>query len=553
MSVRPCEAGDGRRTTAEPAITVTPDPAFPLPAGDALGQARALRETARQTREDTLTMRGENQALLSRVRQQMFRPRSSRPHGDAAGGHHDVAVDAGTNSRTLPAATVVQPAATSSAGAPVLVQAGQGSVVDRTLAALRVLLRSSHLAGPDDLPALVLLAGAELGATRAVLYLVDYDQVLLVPLRTGQAPGAVLAAEGGASAGAAANDDADGAMAIGGTLAGRAYTELAQQTSTSGPGLTVWTPVLDGTERLGVLRLDYPAQDELEPDLPAGCEDVAALLAGLVMTRSLYGDAVERTRRRSPMTVPAELAWRALPPLTFVSPRVSVAGALAPAEQVGGDSFDYALNGDTLHVAIFDAMGHGLQAALLASVAVAALRNARRAGLDLTATVRAIDSTLSGHFAPGQFVTGIVAELDLTGGWWRWSTCGHPPTLLVRSGRVVKQLDAVTDPPLGLGLLDQPEIGAERLQPGDRLLLHTDGVSEARDSSGEFFGTERLVEFTSRQAAAGRPAAETLRRLNHAILDHQDGALQDDATTVMVEWLTDQPERSVPADSAMRS
>lgn len=126
---------------------------------------------------------------------------------------------------------------------------------------------------------------------------------------------------------------------------------------------------------------------------------------------------------------------------------------------------------------------------------------------------------------------------------WTWSAAGgagrpaaHAPALLVRASRVVRQLDAVTDPPLGLGLLEAPQIGAERLQPGDRLLLHTDGVTEARDTAGEFFGTDRLVEFTSRQAAAGRAAAETRRRLNRAILAYQDGALQDDATTVMVAW-----------------
>jgi hypothetical protein len=54
------------------------------------------------------------------------------------------------------------------------------------------------------------------------------------------------------------------------------------------------------------------------------------------------------------------------------------------------------------------------------------------------------------------------------------------------------------------------------------------------------------VEFITRQSAAGLPAAETLRRLNHAILAHQDGALQDDATTVMVEWLTNQPDAAPP-------
>jgi hypothetical protein len=408
------------------------------------------------------------------------------------------------------------------------------------LAALRVLLSSARLAGPDDLPDLVAVACRELGAGPVVLYLVDYDQALLVPLLNAEPAGG----QARTTAEDAAVEIADGPLVIDGTLAGRAYSDLVQLTSTAGPALTVWTPVLDGTERLGVLRLDFSEQagPELEQDLLDSCWEVASLLAELVLSRSLCGDAVERARRRTPMSLPAELAWRALPPLTFVSSRVSVAGALAPSTEVGGDSFDYALNGDTLHVAIFDAMGHGLQAALLATVAIGALRNARRAGGGLAETVAAIDSALDGHFEGGTFVTGIIGELDLTGGWWRWATCGHAPALLVRAGRVVKQLDEVTDVPLGLGLLSEPQLGSERLEPADRLLLHTDGVTEARDSAGEFFGTDRLVEFTTRQSAGGRPAAETLRRLNHAILAHQDGALQDDATTVMIEWMGDRRE-----------
>ena len=151
---------------------------------------------------------------------------------------------------------------------------------------------------------------------------------------------------------------------------------------------------------------------------------------------------------------------------------------------------------------------------------------------------------LASQFGPDKFVTGIVGELDVATGWWRWTTCGHPPTLLVRAGRVVKALDSVIGVPLGLGLLaEHPEIAQERLQPGDRLLLYTDGVIEARDADGAFFGTDRLVEFVARQASAGRPAAESLRRLNLAILGYQDGVLQDDATTVIVEWRTDEADR----------
>ena len=192
-------------------------------------------------------------------------------------------------------------------------------------------------------------------------------------------------------------------------------------------------------------------------------------------------------------------------------------------------------------------MGHGLEAALLSAVAIAALRNARRSTLPLVDTVRAMDSAVAEQFGPDRFVTGIVGELDVPTGWWRWTTCGHPPALLVRDGRVVKALDSVIGVPLGLGLLaEHPQIASERLEPGDRLLLYTDGVIEARDAGGEFFGTDRLVEFTARQAADGRPVAETLRRLDHAVLAHQAGALQDDATTVLVEWLTNEPTRSAP-------
>lgn len=99
-------------------------------------------------------------------------------------------------------------------------------------------------------------------------------------------------------------------------------------------------------------------------------------------------------------------------------------------------------------------------------------------------------------------------------------TCGHPPALLLRRGQVVKALDIVVSAPLGLGMLtDDLPIGQERLQPGDRLVLYTDGVVEARDAAGDFFGMQRLVEFVTKQAASGRPVAETLRRLNHSILD----------------------------------
>jgi serine phosphatase RsbU (regulator of sigma subunit) len=397
-------------------------------------------------------------------------------------------------------------------------------VPDHGFGILATLLRASHLAGPDDLPALTMLAGESLGARQSVLYVVDYDQAFLVPLRPAVMPPASAATP----------------IAVDGTLAGLAYSESAQHSSIGPDTSTLWTPVLDGSERLGVLQLDFAAGFEVDDALRSACRDVASLLGELVVTRTLIGDSIEKARRRVPLTLPAEMQWRQLPPLTFLSPRVAIAGILVPTAEVAGDSFDYAMNDDTLHVAVIDAMGHGMEATLLSAVAVSTLRNARRAGVALTAMVRAIDSAVSEQFGGDKFVTGIIGQLDVRSGWWTWVTCGHPAALLIRDGKVVKELDSVIGVPLGLGLLDcDPTVGAERLQPQDRLLLFTDGVIEARDSQGDFFGNERLVEFVARQAAASRPAAETLRRLNHAILDHQQGSLQDDATTVIIEWLSD--------------
>lgn len=112
--------------------------------------------------------------------------------------------------------------------------------------------------------------------------------------------------------------------------------------------------------------------------------------------------------------------------------------------------------------------------------------------------------------------------------------------MLLRGGKVVKHLAPPPALPLGLG--DRAvETAEEHLQPGDRLLLYTDGVVEARDEHGEFFGVERLVDLLVRESASGHPVPEILRRLSRALLAHQHGRLQDDATTLLVEWRVPDP------------
>jgi serine phosphatase RsbU (regulator of sigma subunit) len=81
------------------------------------------------------------------------------------------------------------------------------------------------------------------------------------------------------------------------------------------------------------------------------------------------------------------------------------------------------------------------------------------------------------------------------------------------------------------------------LEPGDRLLLHTDGITEARSPSGEFFGEQRLADHINSALAAGEPAPETVRRLMRSALTHQADQLQDDASIVVLEWFTGDNEQ----------
>ena len=269
----------------------------------------------------------------------------------------------------------------------------------------------------------------------------------------------------------------------------------------------------------GVLAvvIDDP-QVEQRPELMARSRRFAALAAELLMTKTLYGDTIVRLRRSSEMGLAAEMQWSLLPPLTVACHEVTVAGALEPAYQVAGDTVDDAVDAGCARVAVFDGMGHGLQSAQLAALTVAAYRNARRSDRSLTDTARSIDEALLAGFGGEAFTTAVIAELDTDTGRLEWVSAGHPEPLLLRDGKLVKTLHVDPAPPLGLshaadptGPVDPIEVGCEQLEPGDRVLFYTDGVTEARSPDGDFFGRERLVDLVSRNLAGGlhtpRPCA----------------------------------------------
>jgi len=405
--------------------------------------------------------------------------------------------------------------------------------------ALATMLRKAHLAGDYDLPDLFEEYGAALGVDPVVVYLADLQQQVLVPFVGRGGPG---------------RDEQLVSLAIDSTLGGRAFQhiQVITQPSDGAARTRVWLPLLDGTERLGLLACSISAPEALDADsgaLRTRLLTFAAVAAELIMTKQLYGDSLVRLRRTSEMGLAAEKQWSILPPLTFTNHDVTISGVLEPAYEVAGDTIDYAVNPRTSHLAIFDGMGHGLRSAQLAALAVSAYRNARRSLHGLTRTAHLIDEAVATAFGGDAFLTCHLAELDADSGALSWVNAGHPAPLLLRDGRLVKQLEAEPVLPMGLGELadqEEPRLGSETLEPNDLVLFYSDGVIEARSPAGEFFGIDHLVDLVTRHLAAGLSPPETLRRVVRSLLDHQEGQLDDDATLLLVQHRPARPTTTLP-------
>lgn len=378
---------------------------------------------------------------------------------------------------------------------------------------VRALARSSTHLTFEGLADRVAEEAEHAGLYGVRLFLADRQQLVLKEV-TGKGPDAAR----------------DGAQLwMDGSVAGLSFTHT--QVLQVGRLPQYWVPVMNGSERLGVLHVEQ-AEDTDHDVLHA----LASITGLLVVDKRTISDSYARLIRSRPMSVSAEMQWTLMPPTTFSNERVTLAAATEPAYDNAGDSFDYALAGDTVHMALFDAMGHDNAAGLLANLTVGAFRNARRSGTDLGDMPAQVEAILTEEFVRSRFTTGIMAELDTATGIFSWVNCGHLPPVLLRGQNAVRTLDCEPTHPLGMDFEMPVHVCSEQLQPGDRILMYTDGMIEARDARGEEFGIDQFVRFIVRQEADQLPVPETMRRLIQAVMNHHDGELGDDATVSYCEW-----------------
>jgi serine phosphatase RsbU (regulator of sigma subunit) len=288
-------------------------------------------------------------------------------------------------------------------------------------------------------------------------------------------------------------------------------------------------------ERIGVLEvsLDGPVTEHVG----RVAEALGLLLGYLITAADHWTDAFHVARRRKDMTLAAEIQWNLLPLAAFATPRISLAGALEPAYEVGGDAFDYTCGATHLVVGIFDAMGHGLAASRASALAVAAFRNARRCGKDLAEQARFVDRTVDELEGWDGYVTAQMLSIDLEEPLRSTIVnAGHPRPYLQRGREPPHSLAFAAHQPMGIGLPGELAVEKLPLMAGDRLTLLSDGTFEARPDGGEAFGEERLASQLEKYRDLS--ARETARLLISSIRQHRAADLADDATLVIIDLPT---------------
>ena len=285
---------------------------------------------------------------------------------------------------------------------------------------------------------------------------------------------------------------------------------------------------------IGVLRLYSPKPKRFDKDDIGLARAVASQCAVAITNAKLYAEAIEGAHITEQMRLAGAIQRRMIPQKAPLIPGLDIGAAYIPCFDVGGDFYDFLrIDDNCIAVAIADVIGKGIPAAMMMSMFRGAVRayTAAECGKD---TIREIIDKLNkmacGECQAGEFVTLFYAIIDVKDMIVTYCNCGHEPTVLIREGEITE----LEKGGFVLGLEEQAEyeIGTLRLKDGDCLLFLTDGLIDAANFDGEFWGREKMMK------TAGKFTADSAEQMVKNILLYRRRfvglARQTDDTSIVV-------------------
>jgi serine phosphatase RsbU (regulator of sigma subunit) len=412
---------------------------------------------------------------------------------------------------------------------------------DHAARVLGSVLAAAEAASPVDAVAAVTRElGLTLGASRVSFLIADLSGRALVRLAHIRLPaGAEAADEASLGPGERRSvEESATVLPFDGGPAERAVRTQTLQVVAPDPGRPgsdgvgswlVLAPVTERGEVIGLLELALPHPPDA--DWRDEIAELAHVLAFVVIANRRHTDLYEWGQRTRPLSLSAEIQHRLLPgPQTCEAGSFTLAGWLEPAAGIAGDTFDFSLDRDVLHLSLTDAMGHGVAAALAATLCVGSLRNTRNEGASLLEQASSANQSLFDHaatFGLEEYVTGMIGRIDLRTGSLALVNAGHVAPYLAR-GPHVTGIDLPVDLPLGLFGDSTYRTSHLVLEPGDRIVFVTDGMLEQTtrevDLPGAILDTRSLHP------------REAVRALADRVLGATDHVLRDDATVMCLDW-----------------
>jgi phosphoserine phosphatase RsbU/P len=295
-------------------------------------------------------------------------------------------------------------------------------------------------------------------------------------------------------------------------------------------------PIISNDEVIGVFDLESDELNAYSDDDLQVLMLLASQVAIIIEKVMLHEQLVEKKRLEGQLEVARQVQLALLPPSDPQLSGYDISAYNFPTEEVSGDYYDWVrIYDDQIAIVIADVSGKGVPAALLMAFLRASLRAATRVGYATHISMAKVNYLLWESIERNQFVTAFYGILDASNKTLSYSNAGHNPPVLINGEGKARFIQPGEQP---LGMFQDTRYHEYYLsfEPGDVLVLYTDGATEAVNTAGEEFGRDRLVEAIT--AAYDLPARELISRLQMAVLGWTDNVgATDDVTFFVIKAL----------------